>query len=149
MPMRSRKASIASTHASASASGVVDRPAGSTARASRANRQRASVEAPAQRFAVEELGDDEGPAVVGADVVDGEDVGVRDRRNRARLAFEPREAVGVLRERVRQYLDGDRPVEARVAGLVDLAHPACADGKLDLVRTETRAGGKGHEYPRL
>jgi len=45
----------------------------------------------------------------------------------------------------RQNLDGDRTVEARVAGLVDLAHSARTEGRDDFVRAEAGAGGQGHE----
>jgi hypothetical protein len=47
---------------------------------------------------------------------------VIERGDGARFALE---AVAVPR---RQLLDGDDAIEARVAGLVDLAHPARAEG---------------------
>ena len=40
----------------------------------------------------------------------------------------PRASVRVGADVGRQDLDGDRAIEARVAGLVDLPHAACADG---------------------
>src|SRR5947209_2152989 len=39
----------------------------------------------------------------------------------------------------------DRSVEAGVAGAVDLAHPAGAERRQNLVRAEADAGGEGHE----
>ena len=45
---------------------------------------------------------------------------------------------------VRQDLDRDRAIEARVAGLVDLAHATGAKRAEDFVWAETGAGGKCH-----
>src|SRR5262245_48692334 len=45
----------------------------------------------------------------------------------ARFAHESREAIGVIHERIGQYLQRDIAIEFRVAGPVDLTHPAFAD----------------------
>jgi hypothetical protein len=53
----------------------------------------------------------------------------------------PVEAVAELRvggKRFGQDLDRHVAIEARVAGLVDFAHAACAEGGLDFVRAELR-----------
>jgi hypothetical protein len=44
----------------------------------------------------------------------------------------------------RQHLEGDHPVQARVARLVDFAHAARAEQAGDFVRTHTLADGQGH-----
>ncbi len=94
-----------------------------------------------ERLAFEELGDDEHLAVVSAGVMNGEDVRVRERGDRLRLAFEARAPFGIAGEACGQDLDGDVTVEPRVVRAVDLAHPAGADGGDDLVRSEGCAGG--------
>ncbi len=50
--------------------------------------------------------------------------------------LEPGQAFGVSREGVGQNFDGHVPVEGRVAGAVDLAHPAGTEGGGDLVGAE-------------
>ena len=45
---------------------------------------------------------------------------------------------------LRQDLDGDGAVQTGIAGLVDLAHPARAEGGLDLIRAERRARREWH-----
>ena len=64
--------------------------------------------------------------------------------DRAGLAVEPVKAVGVVGGRVGQELQGDLPAQARVAGAVDLAHAALAEGRNDLVGSELFSGGEGH-----
>ena len=61
------------------------------------------------------------------------------RSKRARRSGSPRDVGG-------QDLDGDRAIEAGVAGLVDLAHAAGADRGLDFVRPEAHTGGHGHGW---
>ena len=55
---------------------------------------------------------------------------------RARFLLEALQALGIGRERRGQDLDGDVATEPRVAGAIDLAHPAGADLAEDLVRPE-------------
>ena len=43
-------------------------------------------------------------------------------------------------------LTRDRAIEPRVARLVDLAHPARAERREDLVGTQARAGGESHRF---
>ena len=71
------------------------------------------------------------------DVIQGADVGVRQLRDA--LGF-PIEAVAELRvrgEKRGQHLDGNVASEAGVAGFVDLAHSAGAEGLNDFVGTES------------
>src|SRR5205085_9581127 len=77
-------------------------------------------------------------------IVNGEDIRMRERGHREGLALEAAQRLGVLRERRRQDLDRDVPLELRVASPVDLAHPAGADRREDLVGSELRRGGQGH-----
>ena len=79
-----------------------------------------------------------------ADVVEGADVRMVELRDRPRLALEALAELRIGRERVGQDLDRDGAIEARVAGPVDLAHAAGAEGGEDFVRAEAGAGGKGH-----
>ncbi len=112
-----------------------------------AERQRAGGEHLAERAALEELGDEVGGAVVGADVEEGEDVGVVEGAGEAGLLLEAAEAVGVLAVLGGEDLDGDVAVEAGVAGAVDLAHPAGPDRAPDLVRPQPRPGRERHGHP--
>ena len=47
-----------------------------------------------------------------------------ERRDRTRFTVKPLAELRVGGEMRRQHLDRDRAIQARVAGLVDLAHPA-------------------------
>ena len=80
--------------------------------------------------------------------MDRDDVGVVERRRRARLLLEALQAVRVLRERRRQHLDRDLAPEPRVLRPVDLSHPAGAERREDLVGAELCAGGERHRVPR-
>ena len=107
-------------------------------------RQRRGADARAQRIALEQLGDDVGRAVVGADVVHAEDVGVIERADRARLLLEAAEAIRVRGKRGGQHLDRHLAAEARVTGAVDLAHAARPDRGHDLVGPHASAGRHRH-----
>ena len=75
-----------------------------------------------QRLAVEELHDEEGGAVLLAEVVDGRDVGVAEAGAEPGLGAEPLGEVGVVAAVGTQHLDRDVPVERLVVGPPDLAH---------------------------
>src|SRR5262249_26275528 len=97
-----------------------------------------------ERLAFEQLRDDERRIDVRADIEHGKDVRVVYRRGRARFLFEAAEPVGVGGDGDRENLDGHIAAQARVAGAIDLAHPASAEGTDNLVRAEANAGGQGH-----
>jgi hypothetical protein len=78
------------------------------------------------------------------EVVNGEDVRMRERGDGLRLPLEPREGCGVRGERLGQDLDRDVAIQLRVARSVDLAHAACTKQRDDFVRAEASAGGDGH-----
>ena len=74
-------------------------------------------EALAQGAAAQKLGDQVGQAVLGADVVDGQDVGVADGASGAGLLLEAKKALGIAGELLGKDLDGD------VVATVFLAQP--------------------------
>jgi len=61
-----------------------------------------------------------------------------------RLALEARQPLRIRRKEIRQDLDRDVALEPRVAGPIDLAHAASADGSENFVRAETSADAQGH-----
>src|SRR5262249_46148949 len=79
------------------------------------------------------------------EVVERNDVRVRERRHGLGLALEARERVGALGELGRENLDGDVAVQTRVPRPVDLAHPACAERRKDLEGAEPRPGDGRHD----
>ena len=102
-----------------------------------------ALEALAERFPLEQLERQEGHPMVGADVVDGEDVGVIERGDRARLLLEPADTLGVG-DLGGKNLQCDVASEARITRPVDLPHPPCPEGRDDLVGAQTVAGSEGH-----
>jgi hypothetical protein len=96
----------------------------------------------AERRAVDEVHRDEVAVAVGADLVDGDDVGVAELRGGGRLADE---ADGVARvvEPLLDDLDGDGALEGGVDGLVDGAHAAARELALDVVAADAERGGFG------
>ena len=98
-------------------------------------RQRRSPQAWSERVALEELDGDVRDALMVADIVNREDVGVRQRGDRTGLAIEPL-AHGRVGQRAGGHgLDRDLPPQPRVVRAIHLAHPAAADGLDDLVRS--------------
>ena len=76
--------------------------------------------------------------------VDAPDVRVVQRGQDLGFPLEAGQPVGVGRERLGQYLQCDIAIELRVAGLVDLTHPASANQADDFVRANLRAFAQGH-----
>jgi hypothetical protein len=112
-----------------------------------ARRKRAAFEALAKGRTLEQLHRGVHDAVLASEVVDREDVRVRQRRDGSRLALETRERIGVSGERLGKNLDRDIPAELRVFRPVDFAHPARSERRKDLVGTEPGAGGETHFTP--
>src|SRR5437667_5893097 len=83
-------------------------------------------------------------AVLMADIVEHANVGVVEARDRLRLALETRFHLCVIGEMRRKDFDGDRAIQARIAGFVNLALPTRADGGKDFVRAEFRACSEDH-----
>ena len=86
-----------------------------------------------QVLAGDVLEDDVLPAVLLAAVDHGDDVRVRELRDRARLAAETLDVVGVGGELLVQHLQRDVTLEQPVVSPVDARHAACADELLELV----------------
>jgi len=74
------------------------------------------------------------------DVIDRGDARMIERGEHLRLAREAREPIGIARQRRRKHLDCDIATELAVAGAINLAHAAGAEGGHDLVRSEASAG---------
>ncbi len=88
----------------------------------------------AKRLTLDVLEDE----IIRTEIVELADVGMVQRRDGARLLFEPLEVIG-------QPLDRDRAPQPRVAGLPHLAHAARADGRFQQVRAELKTRGPlGH-----
>jgi hypothetical protein len=78
------------------------------------------------------------------EIEDREDVGMRKRGYRLRLALEPRERVRIARDRDRHHLDRHLSLQPRVPRAVNLPHPASAERRQDLVWAKPRTGFQGH-----
>ena len=109
-----------------------------------AHRDRAAVEPLAQGLAFQQLHDEVGGAVLRADVVDGDDVGMIESGDGARFLLEAAQAVAVGGDGLWQDLDGDLAIEPGVASAINFAHSTVADGSDDLVRPEFCRGCKRH-----
>ena len=97
------------------------------------DRQGAVFQPRAKRLALEQLHDGVRSAFVLPEVVDGEDVGMRQRGDGAGLAFEAR-ARGLVRgEARRQDLDSHGASELGIGGAIDFTHAARTEQPDDLV----------------
>ena len=76
------------------------------------------------------------------EAINGGDVRMIQRGEEVCFALKPGNPVRIVDEAVRDHLDGDVAIQLRVARFVDFAHPARADGRVDLVRAEAGAGGE-------
>ena len=92
-----------------------------------------------QRLALEILHDQVGRALVFADVVQRADVRMIERGDCARFAVEALAELWIARELRAENLDRDGSVEPRIARPINFAHPARAEGSLNLVRAESNA----------
>jgi hypothetical protein len=69
-------------------------------------------------------------------IVDRDDVRMLQRHHELRLAREPLAEALVPRQRRRDELERDRPLQAQVVGAIDDTHSAAADQLLDPVSEE-------------
>ena len=106
--------------------------------------ERTRGQALGERLALDELHHDVARLAVLLRPVDRRDGRVVDGRQHPGLAFEARDAGGVLRELVRQHLDRHVAAELAVARAIDLAHAADAEQVGDLVGAEAGAGRESH-----
>ena len=109
-----------------------------------ARRQRATRQAVTQRIAVQQFGDSESDAVLRADVVNPDDVRVRERGQRLRLPLEPREPLRIGGDHVREDFQCDLTLQPRVARPKDFAHASGPQRADDFVGTKAGTRGKGH-----
>ena len=90
-----------------------------------------------ERRAVDELHEDVRHAVLLGDVVDGDDVGVREDARRLRFAeqaFPEADPLGLIRQVLEpDAFDRDGAADGRILGLVDDPHGAAAQFGYDLV----------------
>ena len=102
-----------------------------------------------ERRTLEVFHDQEGRTLVLTDIEERADVGMSQLRDGAGLAVEPFAQARVGGERFRQSLDGDGSPQARIQGLVDLAHSSGAGGTDDLIWTNSGAGCPCHKPVRV
>ena len=100
-----------------------------------------------QRLALQVLHHQEVHAVLAPHVVERADVRVVQAGDGLGFALEPLLQLRVASDVRGQDFDGDRAVEAGVAGFVHLAHAASPEGGDDLIRTKPNAGGERHDPP--
>ena len=101
---------------------------------------RAASEPMLECLAFEQLHRDE--RWIGADIVDGADIGVVERRGGPRFTLKPLQRLRRRRDPVRQHFDRHHPFETRVRGPIHFAHPSGAEGADDFVGAEASAGIK-------
>ncbi len=92
-----------------------------------AQRQPAGGDPIAQRSALNIAHDQEGRAILLADIVDRQDCGVLQPSDRVRFALEARVQLRIAREIGTDNLDRHKAVGARLIGLVDGRHATAAD----------------------
>ena len=108
-------------------------------------RQRAVLESRRQSDAVHVLHDQEDRGAVFANVVQRTDMLMGNAGDGARFATKPFDpAAGRLQELAREQLDGDRPIEPRIACPIHFAHPAGTERRQDLERAKAGAGRESH-----
>jgi hypothetical protein len=98
--------------------------------------ERTLVQEVPEGLPLHELHHDVVGAVILPDVEDRRDVRVVQGRGGVGLAFEAASSLGVGGQLGGKDLDCDRPLEAGVLRLQDLAHASRPDGREDLVRSE-------------
>jgi hypothetical protein len=73
------------------------------------------------------------------------DVGMIERGQPLRFALESCESFRIASGKFRQNLDGDVAIQPWIVRSIDLAHPAGAERRDDLVRTDLHSGREGLE----
>ena len=97
-----------------------------------------------QRLAVDQLEHEETLAVRFLEAVNAADMRVVQSGEDLRFTAKPRQALRIVRDAVGQSLQRNVAAEIRVPRPVDLAHPAGAEQRHDLVGAKARAGGERH-----
>ena len=104
-----------------------------------AQRKRPARQTVRDRFAVEQLHDQEVDSVDVSNVVQHADLGMTQRGRRLCLSLEPVAQARVVAKVRREYLDGDRAMQAGVGRTVDLAHAAGPQPRVDSIRSKLAA----------
>ena len=101
---------------------------------------RAAREPLLDRFAVNQLEDEHGHPLAGRvvlfDAVDCRNVRMVQRGEQTGLALEARQPIRIGQEQGRKYFAGDVSLQPKIAGAVDLTHPARPERSGDLVATD-------------
>lgn len=71
-----------------------------------------------------------------SDVKNGENIGMVERGHSARLLFEAAQAVGFEGKKLRENLQRDLALEARISGAIHFPHAAGAKRGLNLIGAE-------------
>ena len=101
-----------------------------------------------ERGALDELHDDRAGVAALFEAIDVRDERMIQRREHARFAFEPRQPVRIVDDRLGQDLDRDVALEAAVARAIDDAHTARTERADDLVGAEARTDADHFTGPR-
>ena len=110
----------------------------------RFSRRKGPLQTITKRRALQQFRNDEGQALVCADIEHGQQIGMIDRSGGSSFLLETTESIGILGERRRQDLDRDVARDARVARAIHLAHPARPERGDDLVVTNPGTGSENH-----
>ena len=109
-----------------------------------AHRQPSFLQTLPQRFAFEQLGDEKRRAVMRAGIVNGKDIRMIERRNRARLLLESPQPFGIGGKGRRQNFDCDFAAQTRIPRPVHLAHAARAHRDKNFIGAKFRSGRETH-----
>ncbi len=104
-------------------------------------RQGAAFQQVAQSLAIDQLADNVDQPILGADIVDRNNIRMIQRAGGPRLLFEALAAPRVTRHVRRQNLERHGAAKARVVCAIHLAHAARPQEGGDLVRPDAAAGG--------
>lgn len=112
-------------------------------------RHRATFQHRPQAFAFEQFGDEIRRAILLADVIDAENVGMIERGDGTRFLLEAAQAVGITGERRGENLERDVAAETRIARAIDLAHSPGPERSKNFIRPEKRSSTERHPVPIL
>jgi hypothetical protein len=101
---------------------------------------RTSIESVPERFTVEQFDDHEGLTVMRADVVYLDDVRVIEGCRDSRFTKKPNDAQFVWPAERCQHFQRDLAIQPGVGRPIDDAHTAPSDDRVDVIRTDERAG---------
>ena len=111
-------------------------------------RHRALAQSFRQSFAFQKLHHQVIGAILRSDVVELADMRMVQRRNRSAFALHALLQFRRGRKVRSQNFDGHRAIKAGITGAINLSHAACAQQRLDFVRTEFRARSESHSGSR-